>query len=53
MESIEIRRVANGYIVIVNDEDETREYIFDSHRRVMKFIKECFDAFDTKNATRG
>jgi len=48
MESIEIRRVANGYIVIVNDEEETREYIFDNHRRVMKFVKEVFDAFDAK-----
>jgi GTP cyclohydrolase I len=48
MESIEIRKVANGYIVVVNDEDESREYIFDTHRRVVKFVKECFDASDAK-----
>ena len=48
MESIEIRRVVNGYVVIVNDEDDSREYVFDTHRRVMKFVKEVFDAIDAK-----
>jgi hypothetical protein len=48
MESIEIRKVTNGYIVVVNDQDESREYIFDTHRRVVKFVKECFDAVGDK-----
>lgn len=48
MESIEIRRVANGYVIVVNDEEDSREYVFDTHRRVMKFIKEYFDAYESK-----
>jgi len=44
MESIEIRKVANGFIVVVNDENETREFVFDTYRRVIKFVKEYLDA---------
>lgn len=43
MESIEIRKVKNGFVVIVNSVDDTEEYVFDTYRRVLKFIKECFD----------
>lgn len=39
-ESIEIRQVANGFIVIVNLEDETREYVFDTARKAMSHIKQ-------------
>ena len=44
MESIEIRKVANGFVVVVNDADDSREYVFDTYRRVMKFVKEFLDA---------
>lgn len=44
MESIEIRKVANGFVVVVNTEEDSREYVFDSYRRVLKFIKEFLDA---------
>jgi hypothetical protein len=39
-ESIEIRQVANGFIVTVNLEDETREYVFDTARKAMSHIKQ-------------
>ena len=39
-ESIEIRRVANGFVVIVNLEDETVEYVFDTARKAMSHIKQ-------------
>jgi hypothetical protein len=39
-ESIEIRKVTNGYIVILNTEDETQEYVFDTSRKAIKFIRE-------------
>ena len=42
-ESIEIRKVKNGFVVIVNETDDTSEYVFDSYRRVLKFIKEYLD----------
>ena len=39
-ESIEIRKVANGFVVTVVMEDETLEYIFDTARRAMSHIKQ-------------
>jgi len=42
-ESIEIRKVANGFIVILTTEDETKEYVFDTPRRAIKFVKEYIE----------
>jgi hypothetical protein len=39
-ESIEIRQVANGFIVTVQFEDETREFVFDTARKAMSHIKQ-------------
>lgn len=48
-ESIEIRKVMNGVIVILRSEDdEDQEYVYDSDRKAIKFIKELLDA---KNKT--
>ena len=43
-ESIEIRKVTNGFVVILNTEDETNEYVFDTSRKAIKFIKEYVEA---------
>lgn len=43
-DSIEIRKVANGFIVILNTEEDTREYVFDTSRKAIKFIREYVDA---------
>lgn len=43
-ESIEIRKVLNGFIVVLHTEDDTSEYVFDTSRKVIKFIKEYVDA---------
>jgi len=44
MESIEIRKVSNGFVVLVVDaESETNEFVFDTYRKVLKFIKEYLD----------
>ena len=39
-DSIEIRKVTNGFVVILNQEDLTSEYVFDSSRKAIRFIKE-------------
>ena len=39
-ESIEIRKVANGFVVTVHLEDETMEYVFDTARKAMSHIKQ-------------
>ena len=39
-ENIEIRKAANGFILIVSDEDDdTREYVYDTSRKLMRMIK--------------
>lgn len=44
-ESIEIRKVKNGVIVTLrSDEDEDQEYVYDSDRKAIKFVKELLDA---------
>lgn len=43
-ESIEIRKVANGFVVILNTEEETKEYVFDTSRKAIRFIKEYVEA---------
>lgn len=43
-ESIEIRKVANGFVVTLQLEDSQDEYVFDTSRKAMKFIKEYVEA---------
>lgn len=48
-ESIEIRKVKNGIIISVNTHDgDQEEYVFDTARKAMKFVKEFVEA-DTKS----
>ena len=49
-ESLEIRKVKNGVIVSLRTEDEDSEYIFDTHRKALKFIK---DLLEGKRETLG
>ena len=44
-ENMEIRKVANGYILSILGEDgETREYVYDTSRKLMRVIKQYIDA---------
>jgi len=43
-ESIEIRKAANGFILVVTTEDETREYVYDTSRKAMRVIKEYLES---------
>lgn len=46
-ESIEIRKVKNGIIVLVNTEDgEQEEYVYDTARKAIRFIREYIDPKD-------
>jgi hypothetical protein len=38
-ESIEIRRAANGFILIVNSEEDSKEYVYDTERKLMRSVK--------------
>jgi hypothetical protein len=42
-ESIEIRKVCNGVIVTLRHEDEDQEYVYDTDRKAIKFIKDLLE----------
>ena len=41
-ESIEIRKVCNGVIVTLRSEEEDSEYVYDTDRKALRFIKDAF-----------
>lgn len=44
-ESFEVRKAANGYILILTTPDgDTKEYVYDTSRKLMRVIKEQLDA---------
>ena len=38
-ENLEIRRVANGFILTVQTEDDTKELIYDTERKLLRAVK--------------
>jgi hypothetical protein len=48
-ESIEIRKVCNGIIVTLRSEDEEdQEYVYDTDRKAIKFVKDLLESKNTK-----
>jgi hypothetical protein len=44
-ENMEIRKAANGYILSITGEDgDTREYVYDTSRKLMRVLKQYLDA---------
>lgn len=43
-ETIEIRRAANGFILVITTEDETREFVYDTSRKAMRVLKQYLDS---------
>lgn len=43
-ESIEIRRVENGFVLVVTTEDDTKEYVYDTSRKALRVIKEYLES---------
>ena len=43
-ESFEVRKVANGFILVVSTTDgETKEFVYDTSRKLMRVIKHYLD----------
>lgn len=42
-ESIEVRKVKNGVIVALRTENEDYEYVFDTNRKALKFVKDLLE----------
>jgi len=52
-DSIEIRKAKNGVIVILRKEDEDDiEYVYDTDRKAIKFIKELLDSKPEQKSIR-
>ena len=43
-ETIEVRKVTNGFILVITTEDETKEYVYDSSRKAIRVIKEYLES---------
>lgn len=43
-ESIEIRKVENGFVLTVTTEDDTKEYVYDTSRKAVRIIKEYLES---------
>lgn len=43
-ESIEVRRVENGFVLIITTEDSTKEYVYDTSRKALRVLKEYMEA---------
>jgi len=53
-ESIEIRQVRNGVIVTLrSDDDADEEYVYDSDRKAIKFIKELLEVKHREKVSTG
>jgi hypothetical protein len=49
-ESIEIRKVNNGVIVTLrSDDQEDQEYVYDSDRKAIKFVKDLLESKSKEN----
>jgi hypothetical protein len=48
-ESIEIRKAANGFILVIHTEEDDKEYVYDTSRKTMRVLKSYLDA-DAKAA---
>jgi hypothetical protein len=42
-ESIEIRRAANGFILVIHTEDEDKEFVYDTSRKALRALKQYLD----------
>lgn len=53
-ESIEIRQVKNGVIVTLRtDEDQDQEYVYDSDRKAIKFVRDLLESRSKQKVPEG
>jgi hypothetical protein len=48
-ESIELRKVENGIVIVIrDDENNEKEYVYDTTRKALKFVKELLEAKEAR-----
>lgn len=48
-ESIEVRKAANGFILVVHSEDEDQEFVYDTSRKLMRAVKKYIEGPNSKD----
>jgi hypothetical protein len=48
-ETLEIRRAANGFILVINTEDDSKEYVYDTERKLIRVVKQYLGERVTKD----
>ena len=43
-ESIEIRKAANGFILVITTKDDDNEFVYDTSRKALRVIKQYLEA---------
>ena len=38
-ESLEVRKAANGFILVINTEEDSKEFVYDTERKLMRALK--------------
>ena len=38
-ESLEIRKAANGFILVVTTEEDSKEFVYDTERKLVRVVK--------------
>ena len=39
-ESLEIRKAANGFILVVTTEEDAKEFVYDTERKLVRVVKQ-------------
>jgi len=39
-ETLEIRRAANGFILVINTEDDSKVFVYDTERKLIRVVKQ-------------
>lgn len=50
-ESIELRKAKNGFVINLRTDNDDTEYVYDSERKVIKFIKDMLEASKSNVST--
>lgn len=49
-ESIEVRKATNGFILVVHSEDDDKEFVYDTSRKLMRAVKNYIEGPSGKDS---
>jgi hypothetical protein len=51
VEGLEIRRVENGFVLVVHTEIESKEFVYDTERKLLRVVKQYLGEKISKDET--